>query len=55
MPAQERELSKNYIGILNDKIDEQRATESMAKSDRIMKAYFLGLMATVLNRHGAAR
>ena len=47
-------MSKNYIGVLND-IDEQRATESMAKSDRIMKAYFLGLMATVLNRHGAAR
>jgi len=25
MPAQERELRKNYIGILDDKTEEQRA------------------------------
>jgi hypothetical protein len=55
MPTQERELSKNYIGILNDKIEEQRAVESRPKSDRLVRDYLLGLIAAVLNRHGDAR
>lgn len=55
MPAQERELRRNYIGILSDKIEEQRTIESLAKSDRRMKDYLLGLMAAVLNHRGDAR
>ena len=55
MPAQERELRTNYIGILRDKIEEQRTIESLAKSDRRMKDYLLGLMAAVLNHRGDAR
>jgi hypothetical protein len=55
MPAQERELRKNYIGILSDKVDEQRTVESLVKSDGRMKDYLLGLMTAMLNHRGAAR
>jgi hypothetical protein len=55
MPAQERELRKNYIGILSDKVEEQRNVESVAKSDGRMKDYLLGLMTAMLNHRGAAR
>ena len=55
MSAQERELRKNYIGVVIDRIEEQRAAESQPKSDRLVKDYFLGLIAAVLNREGDAR
>jgi hypothetical protein len=56
MLAQERELRKNYIiGIVSDKTEEQRAIESLAKSDRLLKDYLVRLVAVVLNRHGDAR
>ena len=54
-PAQERELKKNYIGILSDNSEDQRAAESRPKSDHLMKDYLRDLMAAVLNRPGAAR
>ena len=55
MPAQERELRRNYIGILSDKIEEQRTVESLAKSDGRMKDYLRGLMTAMLNHRSAAR
>jgi hypothetical protein len=55
MPAQKRELRKNYIGVVIDRIEEQRAAESQLKSDRLVKDYFLGLIAAVLNRQGDPR
>ena len=55
MPAQQRELKKNYIGIVSDKTDEQRAVESLAKSDRFAKGYLLSLAAAVLHRDVAPR
>jgi hypothetical protein len=55
MPAQERELRRNYIGILSDKIEEQRTVESLAKSDGRMKDYLLDLMTAELNHRSAAR
>jgi hypothetical protein len=55
MPAQKRELRKNYIRIVSDKTEEQRAVESLAESDRLLKDYLRGLMAAVLNRGGDAR
>jgi hypothetical protein len=55
MLAQERELRKNYIGIVSDKTEEQRAIESLAKSDRLLKDYLVRLVAVLLNRHGDAR
>jgi hypothetical protein len=50
MPAQQREAKKNYIGIVSDKTDEQRAVDSLPKSDRLAKEYLLSLMAAVLYR-----
>ena len=50
MPAQQRELKKNYIGVVADKTEEQRAVELLPKSDRPAKQYLLSLMAAVLHR-----
>jgi hypothetical protein len=55
MPAQQRELKKNYIGIVSDRTDEQRAVASLPKSGRLTKKYLLGLMAAVFNRDADAR
>jgi hypothetical protein len=55
MSAQERELGKNFIAILSDKTEEQRAVASLAKSDHPVKDYVRVLMAVVLNRSGDAR
>lgn len=55
MPAQQRDLRKNYIGIVNDRAAEQYAVESLATSDHVVKQYFLALMAAVLKRRREAR
>jgi hypothetical protein len=55
MSVQERELRKNFIAILSDKTEEQRAIASLAKYDRPVKDYVLSLMAAVLNRHRETR
>ena len=55
MPEQKRELKKNYIGIVSDTIDEQRAVASLEKSDRLTKKYLLGLMAAVFHRDADPR
>jgi hypothetical protein len=52
MPVQKQELRKNYIGVLSDGIDEQRAAEALAKSPHLMKDFFRGLIASVLIRLG---
>ena len=55
MPMQKRETGKNYIGLLNEEIDEQRTVEASSPADRRVKEYFRGLMAVMLNRRGEAR
>ena len=55
MPAQDQELKKNYISILSDKPDAERAIVSLAKSDRDAKDYLLDFVAAVLNRKAVAR
>lgn len=55
MPAQQQESKKNYIRIVSDKTDEQRAVDSLPKSDRLAKEYLLSLMAAVLHRDIEAR
>jgi len=49
MPTQKRETGKNYIGLLNDEGEEQRAVE-LQSADRRMKDYFRGLMQAMLGR-----
>ena len=55
MPAQQRSLPKNYIGIVSESLGEQRAAESMTKSGRLVRDYFLDLIAMVLKRQGKTR
>ena len=50
LPVRERELRKNYISIVSDRFEEQRALEPMKKSGDIMKDRLLGLLTAVLNR-----
>ena len=49
MPTQKRETG-NYIGLLSDAIEAQRAAEAQSATDLHMKAYLLGLMAAIFNR-----
>jgi len=51
MPTQKRETGKNYISLLSDEVEEQRAATAQSATDRRIKAYFLGLMAAMFNRH----
>jgi hypothetical protein len=55
MPAQKGELKKNFIAILSDIGEEQRAVESLATSDRPVKDYVLGLIAVVRSLRRIAR
>jgi hypothetical protein len=55
MSAQKREAGKNYIGLLSDEIEERRAAEGQAATDRRMKDYVIGLMAAVFRRRSEAR
>ena len=50
MPAQQQDARKNYIGIVSDKIEEQRADEWLIKSSQRVQGFFLGVMAAVLRR-----
>jgi hypothetical protein len=53
MPAQQRELRKNYIGLISDKTDEQHTVESQAKPDQRVKHYFRTLVAAVRDHRDA--
>ena len=56
MPTQKRETGKNYIGLLSDELEEQRAAEVRSGNDRRVTAYVLGLMAAMFNsRRNEAR
>jgi hypothetical protein len=50
MPTQKHETGKNYIGLLSDEVEEQRAVEVQSATDRRMGEYFVGLMAAMFNR-----
>ena len=55
MSAQEGRLRPNFIAILSDQAEQQRAINSLEKPDRFVRDYFLGLIAAVLARHGRPR
>ena len=55
MPAQQRNLKKNYIGIVNDRVAEQRAVETLSKSGHSVKEYLLALTVAVLKRRRETR
>jgi hypothetical protein len=55
MQAQKGQLRKNFIALLSDTNEEQRAVEPLATSDRPVKDYVLGLIAIVRSIRRAAR
>jgi hypothetical protein len=55
MSAQEGRLKRNFIAIVSDKTEEQRAVAEPTNSDRRVRDYILGLMAAVLKRRSEAK
>jgi hypothetical protein len=53
MPAQKRELKRNYIGLISD--EEEGGATALPQSGRPMKDYFRGLLAAMLELRGATR
>lgn len=51
---QKRETGKNYIGLLSDESEDQRAAELSSTTDRRLKTYVLGLVAAMFGRRGQA-
>jgi hypothetical protein len=50
MRVQEREVRKNYIGIVCDRTQEQRAVEQLSQSIPLVRDCVRGLMAALFNR-----
>lgn len=55
MSAQEGRSKRNFIAIVSDKSEEQRAVAALPNYDRRVRDYILGLMAAVLKRRGDAK
>ena len=54
MSTQKRELGKNYIGLLIDRNEVQRAIELTAPTGLSVREYFRGLMAAIFDRRSDA-
>ena len=55
MTAQKRETGKNYIGLLHEETEEQRAADILAATKHRMMDHIFGLMPAMFNRRGEAR
>jgi hypothetical protein len=55
MPAQEREVKRNYIGLVNDESEQQSAADARPEPGRPAKDYIGRLVAAMLERRSAAR
>jgi hypothetical protein len=55
MPAQQRNLRKNYIGIVSERLAEHPVIEPAARSAHPLRDYFLALLAVMLKRRRRAR
>jgi hypothetical protein len=55
MSAQQGRSKRNFIAIVSDKTDEQRAVAELMNSDRDVKDYIRRLMAAVLKRRDDAK
>jgi hypothetical protein len=50
MHVQEQEVRKNYIGIVYDSAEEQRAIDALSQSTPFMRQYLRSLMTVLFNR-----
>ena len=55
MSAQKREAQKNFIAILSEAAEEQRAADRPVKPDWPARRGFLGRLAAALNREANVR
>jgi hypothetical protein len=55
MTAQKRETGRNYIGLLHEETDEQRAADILAAAKHRIMGQIFGLMPAMFNRRGDAR
>jgi hypothetical protein len=55
MSAQEGRSKRNFIAMVSDKTDEQRAVAELTNADRRVRDYIRGLMAAVLKRRSEAK
>lgn len=49
---QQQNARKNYIGIVNDTTEDERAADSAARSQPRVMSYLVGRIAAVLRRSG---
>ncbi|WP_186294398.1 hypothetical protein [Bradyrhizobium guangdongense] len=47
---QQQDTRRNYIGIVNDTAEEERAADNAARSQPHVVSYFVGRLAAVLKR-----
>ena len=55
MSTQKRETRKNYIGLVSEELEEQRAAEVQSRHRSPHEGIVRGLMATILGRRSEAR
>lgn len=55
MPAEQRDARRNYIGIVNDRVEEQRAVAARVNSNHAVKDFFVAVMTAVLKRQRETR
>jgi len=55
MTAQKRETGRNYIGLLHEETEEQRAAVILADTKHRVMDHMLGLIAAMFSRRGDAR
>jgi hypothetical protein len=55
MSAQEGRSKRNFIAIVSDKTDEQRAVAELTNSNHRVRDYILDLMAVVMKRRDDAK
>jgi hypothetical protein len=55
MTAQKRETGRNYIGLLHEETEEQRAADILATAKHRVMDHMFGLMAAMFRRRGEAR
>lgn len=49
---QQRDARRNYIGIVNDTTEDERAADSAARAQPRVMSYLVGRIAAVLRRSG---
>jgi hypothetical protein len=55
MTAQKRETARNYIGLLHEETEEQRAADILAATKHRVMDRMFGLIAAMFSRRGDAR